>query len=455
MNRKQTADRKERTGGIRLNQLNVTLIIVGLVIAVLMVITMYQTTESVNEIVTVTTNYLNNQQTGGMLRDFAGNLSGQAMAFVQNTEPGLAMAYEAQLNVINAQLKQYQPETSNSDAANEAYQRAVDAFRARGKTEAHAMRLAAGALPEAVLGTLPEFIRQEELSAEEQAFSAEEKKAAAAVLLTSEEYTAYGEAINKAVENSHRLSSERGQIQAAETNAKVQTISGQQKLLLIIFAVIAVSALLLNRLLIISPIQKSVDNLDRREPIPERGSHEMRHLARVYNEVLRDNEQKTEALSYTATHDALTGVYNRAAFDKTYRALEKDTIGLIVVDVDYFKQYNDEFGHDIGDRVLCEAADALKRNFRSEDHISRIGGDEFCIIMPGTDQSQGTKFRDKILEINKELAKTSEGLPPVTISAGIAFWDRPNPQGSIFKDADTTLLELKKSHEICCAVYEG
>ncbi len=455
MSGKHEGDRGDRGNGIRLNYLNLLLTCVGLVLCVLMVYTMYRTTTSVNGIVTVTNDYLNNQQTGGMLRDFSENLYEQAMSFVRSTEPGLAMAYEAQMNVINAQLDKYEPESSNSEAANEALMRAVDAFRARGKMEAKAMRLAADTLPETVLAVLPELIRETELSGDEQALSAEEKKAAAAGLLTSEEYTAYGTAINKAVDSSHRLSSERGQIQAAETNAQVQGIVMQQKILLLLFAAIAVVALLLNRLLIIRPIQMSVDNLDRQEPIPERGCYEVRHLARVYNEVLKDNEQKTEALSYTATHDALTGVYNRAAFDKTYRALEKDTIGLIVVDVDHFKQYNDEFGHDIGDRVLCAAAEALKSHFRNEDHISRIGGDEFCIIMPGTDQSQGTKFRDKIIEINRELEQTSEGLPPVTISAGIAFWDRPNPQGSIFKDADTTLLDLKKTHEICCAVFEG
>ena len=181
----------------------------------------------------------------------------------------------------------------------------------------------------------------------------------------------------------------------------------------------------------------------------------MRPLAGVYNEVLQDNEKKTEALSYTATHDALTGVYNRAAFDKMYRMREKDTIGIVVVDVDHFKQYNDEFGHDIGDRVLCEAAAALKRNFRNEDHISRIGGDEFCVIMPGTSQAMGNKIREKFVEINKELAEGNEDLPPITVSAGVAFWDRPKPKGSIFKDADSALLDLKKSRDDCCAVYPG
>ena len=185
------------------------------------------------------------------------------------------------------------------------------------------------------------------------------------------------------------------------------------------------------------------------------GVTEMRHLASVYNEVLRDNQKKTEALSFTATHDPLTGVYNRAAFDKMYRMRERDMIGVVVVDVDHFKQYNDEFGHDVGDRVLCEAADALKRHFRNEDHISRIGGDEFCVIMPGAGQSMGEKIREKFREINQELAEGKENLPPITLSAGVAFWDRPSPKGSLFKDADSALLTLKKTRDDCCAIYPG
>ena len=223
---------------------------------------------------------------------------------------------------------------------------------------------------------------------------------------------------------------------------------------MILFVAVSALALILNRMMIISPIQKSVDNLDRREPIPEKGSYEMRHLARVYNDVLKENEEKTEKLVYTASHDALTGVYNRTEFDRYYRQIEKtQNVGIIVADVDHFKQYNDEYGHDIGDRVLCAAVEAMKRNFRSVDHISRIGGDEFCIIMPRTGQKDAEKISEKIHEINKELSEEGGDLPPVTISTGVAFWDRPDPDGSLFKDADTVLLELKKTRGDCCAVW--
>ena len=152
----------------------------------------------------------------------------------------------------------------------------------------------------------------------------------------------------------------------------------------------------------------------------------------------------------------LTGVYNRTEFDRYYRQVEKlQNVGIIVVDVDHFKQYNDDFGHDIGDRVLCAAVEAMKRNFRTVDHISRVGGDEFCVIMPRTGQRDAAGIIGKIHDINRELSENNGDLPPVTISAGVAFWDRPNPDGSLFKDADTALLDLKKTRDDCCAVWGG
>jgi diguanylate cyclase (GGDEF)-like protein len=116
-----------------------------------------------------------------------------------------------------------------------------------------------------------------------------------------------------------------------------------------------------------------------------------------------------------------------------------------MLDVDHFKQFNDDYGHDIGDRVLCAAVSALKLHFRKRDHISRVGGDEFCIILSDVGQADGPLIREKSDAVNQELALGENHLPPITVSAGVAFWNRPNPRGSLFKDADTALLEVKKS----------
>ena len=435
MNRENNRRRGDKLAGIRLNRMNILMICIGLIIATLMAVSMYRTTVSVKEIVTVTNNYLSNQSAGGMLRDFATNLGEQAMAFVQSGEVGSAKSYEAQMEVINARLAQYEPETSNSAAANSEFTTAMEAFRARNSLEISAMRLAAATMPAPQFEALPDFLKNEELSEEDQALPDEDKKGKALSLLTSDSYAQLETTIRESIDRSHRLSSEEGQQQADQTFTEVRNLVGNQMVLVILFVIVSALALMINRMLIIAPIQKSVDNLDHREPIPEKGSYEMRHLARVYNEVLKENEEKENKLSYAASHDALTGVYNRTDFDRYYRKIEKmQNVGLIVLDVDHF---------------------AMKRHFRTEDHISRIGGDEFCIIMPGTGQADGKQISEKILEINRELSEQSGDLPPVTISAGIAFWNRPNPEGSLFKDADTALLNIKRTREDCCEVWGG
>ena len=75
--------------------------------------------------------------------------------------------------------------------------------------------------------------------------------------------------------------------------------------------------------------------------------------------------------------------------------------------------------------------------------------------MPRTGQKDALKICEKIREINRELSEEGGDLPPVTISAGIAFWDRPDPEGSLFKDADTALLDMKKSRKDCVEVWGG
>ena len=452
---KQTVNNEQgKKRGVRLSRVNVLLIFLGLVIALFMVFSMYETNRSFNQIVNMTESYLSSQQTAGMLSNIANGMSEQCAAFLRTGEPDCVHVYAGQLSAINAQFKANETMQSSDESRDEFLAKAIEAFRAMNETEIRAMRLMADTLPMG-MAAYPLMIQQTKLSPEDEALTAEEKKTLAEKLIDSAEYRLNKEALTAAVDDSHRVASEQGKNRAAQTSAEVRKVMRRQKLLIFLFILIAVIALLINRFLIISPIQRSVDKLDKREPLPVLGSYEVRHLANVYNEVLKDNAEKTEALSYAATHDALTGLYNRADFDKVYSTCANDRIGIIIIDVDHFKQFNDEFGHGVGDHVLKIVAAKLMEHFRSEDHVSRIGGDEFCIIMPGTKQEQAETIVEKIYEINRELQDNPDGLPSITLSAGLAFWDRPDPGESLLRDADSMLLSLKKTRTDCCAVYPG
>ncbi len=443
-----------RSKGFRLGRVNLLLIFIGFVIALGMVFNMYETNRSFDQVVSMTEAYLSSQQTAGMLSGIASGMAEQCAAFLESGKPDCVHAWAGQLGAINAQIAEnetFQTDEINND---EFLDKAIEAFRAMNETELRAMRLMADTLP-VPMAAYPDQIQQAELSEADQALTAEEKKALAEQLIDSEEYRQNRETIATAVDDSHRETSEKGKNRAEQTSAQMKKGLSIQKLLIFGFVFIALVALLINRSLIIAPIQRSADKLDKREPLPVRGSYEVRHLANVYNEVLKDNAEKTEAMSYAATHDALTGLYNRADFDQEYNARANDRIGILIVDVDHFKQFNDEFGHEVGDRVLKIVADKLTEHFRREDHISRIGGDEFCVILPGTKQVQGEIIARKIRQINRELQENTNDLPTITISGGLAFWDRPEPGESLFRDADSMLLSLKKTRTDCCAVYPG
>ena len=96
----------------------------------------------------------------------------------------------------------------------------------------------------------------------------------------------------------------------------------------------------------------------------------------------------------TARTDALTGLYNlrfmREAMTREIARADRNqsTLSVVFIDVDNFKDFNTEFGHVVGDRVLRDVAALLKKNFRAEDVVTRYGGDEFVVIMPDADTAQ-------------------------------------------------------------------
>ena len=128
-------------------------------------------------------------------------------------------------------------------------------------------------------------------------------------------------------------------------------------------------------------------------------------------------------------------------------------MALILIDVDYFKTVNDTYGHAVGDRVLKRVAELLKTSFRSVDVLCRIGGDEFAVIMTRANSSMSQLVLNKMNRVNEILQHPKDDLPPVSLSVGIAFSDREEPEGDIFSDADSTLYKVKEAGRKGCAVF--
>jgi diguanylate cyclase (GGDEF)-like protein len=164
-------------------------------------------------------------------------------------------------------------------------------------------------------------------------------------------------------------------------------------------------------------------------------------LARLYGLVAQVRDQ-SDQLADLAHHDALTGVPNRRAWELELAremAISRRTgmpLSVAVIDLDHFKQYNDERGHQAGDRLLAEAAVRWKAHLREQDYLARYGGEEFCVMITGSPAARAVPVLERLL------AATPDGQ---TFSAGVATWDGAEPAASLFARADAALYHAKRA----------
>nr|MBO6295331.1 GGDEF domain-containing protein [Schwartzia sp. (in: firmicutes)] len=177
-------------------------------------------------------------------------------------------------------------------------------------------------------------------------------------------------------------------------------------------------------------------------------SSEMRYLAQTYNDLYESSRKEQETLSYEASHDALTGLGNRAMFERVRNDCDPATTAMILIDIDYFKEVNDTYGHETGDQLLKRAAKVFRASFRSEDCVCRIGGDEFVVVLENSDYKN---IDDLLAQFNGQLDEMArdEALEPwerISAAIGVAFYDpaADSSAETVFKRADKAMYIRKK-----------
>jgi diguanylate cyclase (GGDEF)-like protein len=159
------------------------------------------------------------------------------------------------------------------------------------------------------------------------------------------------------------------------------------------------------------------------------------------------------ALRQQATRDALTGLYNRRALDEYLpKMVEKIAAGrgslcLLMIDVDYFKPLNDTLGHSAGDELLRSIGQLIRSTVRDNDFAFRYGGDEFAIVLPGSDERSGQILAGRLQSLVNELTKPLRARvsKPPQLSIGIATLGElvvPTP-GNLLLQADRSLYVAK------------
>lgn len=186
----------------------------------------------------------------------------------------------------------------------------------------------------------------------------------------------------------------------------------------------------------------------------KRLSSEIERRNRIENELEHRVHERTEKLHYTANHDSLTSLPNRAMFTGQMElAIErakrnKSRCALFFMDLDGFKEINDVYGHDIGDQVLVEVASILKKLIRNEDAIARLGGDEFTVLISDLKQnSDAEEIANKIIQaIGKPIKCRGNIICHIGISIGIAYFpDDAIETDMLLTRADDFMYVAKRS----------
>jgi diguanylate cyclase (GGDEF)-like protein len=160
--------------------------------------------------------------------------------------------------------------------------------------------------------------------------------------------------------------------------------------------------------------------------------------------------QAREQLQHRATHDALTGVLNRGA---ALEALERELararrhgggVGLLLVDIDYFKVLNDAHGHAAGDAVLREAARRIGTLLRPYDGLGRYGGEEFVVVLTGTNMDQAAEVAERLRRhVADHDFETASGPLRVSVSIGVAAASGSVSPEALIRAADEALCRAK------------
>ena len=320
-------------------------------------------------------------------------------------------------------------------------------------TEYYAMRLVEEAI-RAPAAQWPRALSAVALSPEDAALSASDKMDRARELLISPEYEDAKSEIAGDVDAALAVFTDTltaRQQRAADVFARIfRTITGCVAL----FAAVMLLECVVIRRGIVRPLLEYNESIRHGVIAPIHGAAELRALAETYNSIYEENEEREILMKHQAEHDSLTELLNRRSFDQILSLYEKDrsSFALILADVDVFKQINDTCGHDTGDRILKRVAALLHTTFRSIDYVCRIGGDEFAVIMVDMSRELYYTIPDKIAEINGLLAVPEDGLPAVSLSAGVAFSDENGFCGSLFRAADSALYTAKAHGRCGCSV---
>lgn len=443
-----------RVKGFKVRTLNIVMILMSCTLYIALLVVTFHASQNYDAMITATNLYIDCQENAALVSNGSDYLTEQMHLFVINLDPEYAKNYFAEVNVTRRRDQALEHlEDRAGPRAERFLQTALELSNQLMEQETYAMRLAAegGGLQ---LSTLPEEIQSAGLSEVHRNLSPEQKLDAAREMVFGPEYQAKKQLISS---NVNYFLSDVLQSTQTDQETSAENLHHAMWLERVCFSLLFAQNVLIFLMiifLIIKPLRVYVNCIRKGKLIEITGAYEFKYLALTYNDIYEVNAANEHLLRYQAEHDPLTGLMNRGAFDHIKEVLKFKTqpIALLLIDVDKFKQINDGYGHEVGDKVLKKVARLLGDSFRSTDFPARVGGDEFSVILTDVDKKQQSQIEQKIETINDALFHPTDGLPQVSLSVGGVF----SPKGytdEMYHNADAALYQVKENGRRSCRFY--
>lgn len=439
---------------IKIQSISAWSIGIALILTVVFVVILHYEKNEVKRFEDATDQYIVCENAARQLQDGSDYLTEQVRLYAMTGERNYLDQYFEEADVTKRReqalesLKKYFDKTE----AFQLLQQAMEDSKELMLTEYHSLKLVATAMGEK---DIPAELEQLDLPEEEKQLSQKEKLEKAQKLVSDNEYRNTRGTIMKEVSGCLDQLLEKTKNRQQRANTIFSDMYLKLEIAIMILVILLLSICIIVRKSIVVPLVYYNKSIMEGEIFPVIGAAELQKWAETYNKVFKENEETQRLIRRQAEHDAMTDALNRRSFEKLLHMYENgDTpYALILIDVDTFKTVNDMYGHAVGDEILKKVTGLLKKAFRSIDHVCRIGGDEFAIIMVEMTSDLKYTIEEKIKAVNEELGTENENIPAVSLSVGVAFSDRENSGESIFKDADKALYYVKENGRNGCKFY--
>lgn len=441
--------RINEAGGLRIKNLNYIFIIVILISSAVLFGLSLSLSKEYNEGTQITDEYNRMEQDAINVRFASDYLTKSVQLFVVTGEKVYLNDYFEEINITKRREKAIADlgEMENTGEILGNLEKSVNESMNLTKLEYQAMRYAAEGYGYDV-SDLYEEVRTADLPAKASDMTDKEKIREASNIVFGTEYYEYKSRIynyeTKFVKDAEALMEELQD----EGRRQMHTLIVLQIIMICIIAILGFILFLTIARLVVVPLKNAVKSISGGESIdPITGTFEIKYMSNTYNGFHKTSTELQKQLKTDAERDALTGVLNRRGYHTVIDrlALETFPMAMVILDVDDFKRINDNYGHAVGDEVLQKIGHMLMDVFRDTDITSRIGGDEFVVLMSDITPKGQNAIKEKIDRINYDLQNPEDdSLPKVTMSAG-CFFSSSGFTDHMFTEADRRMYEAKKS----------